>query len=86
MRAVDYGLLYFYFTFTDIAKQALEHAIRALGQPALLQKPARAKCPEAFLDTCFALHNDGKKQPSVDTLCRALERDDTTGRRGLGSF
>ncbi len=62
-------ILYFYFTFTDTAKQTLEYALRALTSQLYHSKPDIQK----YLDACFASHDNGRKQPSVDTLCRILD-------------
>ena len=63
-------VLYFYFTFTDTSKQALEHAIRAL-----ISQLYHSSQPDVrkYLDVCFASHDNGRKQPSLDTLRRTLD-------------
>ena len=69
-EAAIHTLLYFYFTFTDTAKQALDHAIRALiSQLYHRSQPDVQK----YLDTCFASHDNGKKQPSLDALRKTLD-------------
>lgn len=64
-------VLYFYFAFSDVQKQNLDHAIRALaGQ---LYDTGQAAI-RRHLDICFALYCDGQRQPSLDTLCKTFHQ------------
>ncbi len=51
-------ILYFYFTFTDTSKQALEHAIRTLTSQLYHSSQPDAR---KYLDKCFASHDSGRK-------------------------
>ncbi|KAH8882915.1 purine and uridine phosphorylase [Thozetella sp. PMI_491] len=63
-------ILYFYFAFTDTAKQALDHALRTL----IIQLYHSSQSDIGkYLDICFISHDNGRKQPSLDTLCRTLD-------------
>lgn len=68
LQMSDQALLYFYFDFSDESKQSLDKMIRSF----IYQ--CGCKSPEAreILDSLFESYNDGKSQPSFDSLCDAL--------------
>ena len=63
-------VLYFYFTFTNTSKQAIEHVTRAL-----INQLYHSSQPDVrkHLDTCFMSFDNGKKQPGLEVLCRTLD-------------
>jgi hypothetical protein len=61
-------LLYFYFDFTDSNKQTLENVIRSL----ISQLYCRCTDAHTSLDSLFSSHENGRHQPSCDSLCRVF--------------
>ena len=61
-------LLYFYFDFSDTAKQTLDSMVRALISQ-LYYKYIEA-LPQ--LDTLFSSCEDGRRQPTSESLCKVL--------------
>ncbi|KAI9884227.1 MAG: hypothetical protein M1823_003976 [Watsoniomyces obsoletus] len=66
----SHPLLYFYFTFTESDRQSLEGMIRSLiGQ--LYYKREDVRKP---LDSLFSNCSHGRRQPTVDSLCRTFRQ------------
>ncbi|RYP81096.1 hypothetical protein DL769_002152 [Monosporascus sp. CRB-8-3] len=61
-------LLYFYFDFSDTAKQSLENMARSLLCQLYYQTPG----VQNLLDSLYSSNNNGKSQPRVDSLCSTL--------------
>lgn len=64
-------VLYFYFAFSDVQKQNLDHAIRALASQLYDTGQAAIR---RHLDICFASYCNGQRQPSLDTLCKTFHQ------------
>ena len=64
-------VLYLYFAFTDAQKQNLDHAIRSLAGQLYCAGHAEVR---KHLEACFSLHNNGERQPSVDTLHKVFQQ------------
>ena len=64
-------VLYFYFDFSDVQKQTLDHAIRALMSQLYDTGQADVR---RHVDMCFSSHSDGRRQPSLDTLCKIFQQ------------
>jgi hypothetical protein len=61
-------LLYFYFDFNDSDKQTLDNLVRAL----ISQLYFKRKDFEGHLNLLFSSCENGRRQPSCDTLCKVL--------------
>jgi hypothetical protein len=64
----DQILLYFYFDFTDTDKQTLNNVIRSL----ISQLYHKRKDTEKLLDSLFTSCNNGRSQPTVESLCKVF--------------
>lgn len=69
-HANEQAVLYFYFTFSDVQKQGLDYAIRALAHQLYHTGHADVREP---LDTCFASHKRGQQQPSLEVLSKTFQ-------------
>jgi len=63
-------VLYFYFDFSDVQKQQLDHAIRALASQLYDTGQADVR---RHLEACFGSHSNGRRQPSLDTLRKTFQ-------------
>jgi Cdc6-like AAA superfamily ATPase len=61
-------LLYFYFDFDDTSKQSLESIVRSL----LRQIYYKHIDTQELLDALFSACDDGRGQPSCESLCKVL--------------
>jgi hypothetical protein len=61
-------LLYFYFDFTDASKQTLDNVIRSL----ISQLYHKRKDNQKLLDPLFSSCDDGRRQPSCESLCKVF--------------
>jgi Cdc6-like AAA superfamily ATPase len=61
-------LLYFYFDFSDIHKQTLDNMVRSL----ISQLYSACENTRKRLDSLFASCEDGRRQPTCESLCLAL--------------
>jgi Cdc6-like AAA superfamily ATPase len=61
-------LLYFYFDFNDTHKQTLDSMVRSL------MSQLYSKCEDTWrqLDSLFASCEDGRRQPSCESLCKVF--------------
>jgi hypothetical protein len=64
-------VLYFYFAFTDAQKQNLDHAIRSLTRQLYCTGQDDVR---KHLEACFSSHDNGERQPSVDTLRKVFQQ------------
>lgn len=64
----DKALLYFYFTFTDPAKQTFDGMIRSLVSQLSHKDPKASQLLNTLHSTC----DDGRKQPESETLSNTL--------------
>ncbi|KFA72818.1 hypothetical protein S40288_09511, partial [Stachybotrys chartarum IBT 40288] len=64
----DQVLLYFYFDFRDESKQSLDKMIRSLISQCSCKYPETREILDSLLKSC----NDGKSQPSFNSLCKTL--------------
>ncbi|RYP75133.1 hypothetical protein DL771_002594 [Monosporascus sp. 5C6A] len=67
-RSLPDQLLYFYFDFNDTGKQILESMVRSLISQLY------CTCEDALeqLDSLFSSCDDGRRQPSCESLCKVL--------------
>ncbi|KAH8649881.1 hypothetical protein BX600DRAFT_528913 [Xylariales sp. PMI_506] len=63
--------LYFYFTFTDSAKQSFEGALRSFAGQLYSGGPPDVR---ATLDALFVSQNDGNSQPNLTTLKDTIQK------------
>jgi len=61
-------LLYFYFDFSDTAKQTLDSMVRALINQLYYKQIETSQ----QLDSLFSTHEDGRRQPTSESLCKIL--------------
>jgi Cdc6-like AAA superfamily ATPase len=61
-------LLYFYFNFNDEGKQTLEGMVRSL----MSQLYSKFGDTSEKLDSLFSSYEDGRRQPSCESLCKAF--------------
>jgi Cdc6-like AAA superfamily ATPase len=66
----DQLLLYFYFDFTDAGKQTLDNVIRSL----ISQLYHKRKDIQRLLDSLFSSCNDGRSQPTCESLCKVFSQ------------
>jgi hypothetical protein len=64
----DQLLLYFYFDFTDASKQTLDNVLRSL----ISQLYHKRKDTQKLLDSLFSSCDDGRRQPSCESLCKVF--------------
>ena len=62
------SLLYFYFDFSDTDKQTLESMVRSL----ISQLYSKCRGASKELDSLFSSCEDGRRQPSCESLCKAF--------------
>lgn len=60
--------LYFYFDFTDTYKQSLDKMVRSLTSQLY-----RRESVQRHLHSLYSSCEDGKRQPSVDSLCKTFQ-------------
>jgi len=63
-------LLYFYFDFSDDRKQKLDNMVRSL----VSQLYWKSKTARKQLDSLFSSCEDGKRQPTHESLCQVLSQ------------
>jgi hypothetical protein len=61
-------VLYFYFDFTDASKQTLDNVLRSL----ISQLYHKRKDTQKLLDSLFSSYDDGRRQPSCESLCKVF--------------
>jgi Cdc6-like AAA superfamily ATPase len=67
---LDQSLLYFYFDFNDSSKQTFENAIQSL----ISQLYYKRKDTQQLLNSVFSSHEDGRRQPSCELLCKVFSQ------------
>lgn len=61
--------LYFYFNFNDTSKQSLDNTVRSL----ITQLYGKRKDVQRHVDSLYSSCENGRRQPSIDSLCKAFQ-------------